>query len=468
MTTKGPSTAVANGPQRGTVARQEFGAQQLSVIAETASTAVAAKARASIEARYVMALQRPRDMDQVRSVLLHECQRPGFAKTARYAKPVGGNKVVGPSIRFAEAAIRAMGNIAVDPQIVYDDDDKRILNVTVTDLESNTTYSRDLAINKTVERRAPRGGEQVLRRRVNSSGEPTFLVRATDDDLANKEGAMVSKTIRTSGLRLLPADIIEECMGMVAKTTANEDAKDPDAARKEVFDGYARLGVTPAHLKEYLGHDGSVISPTELDDLRTLWAAIRDGEASWAEALDLRNGERAQAGQDTPQAAPAKPTDLGGLNAKLRSRQQQRDAAPAQPAPAPTEEAGAAEAEWQDPGPDGQEPPPGALAADDPDEDFIAPPVAGVNVLDGPEEIRDKLLASIAALKDERAARGWAHANKALYDSLSAHKGMQQGIAQALVVKQREIAGFTGQTAAAKGRKKGTQGTLGGDDKGGT
>nr|NIU03565.1 hypothetical protein [Gammaproteobacteria bacterium]NIV50929.1 hypothetical protein [Gammaproteobacteria bacterium]NIX84839.1 hypothetical protein [Gammaproteobacteria bacterium] len=101
--------------------------------AETASTAVAAQAAASVQARYVMALQRPRNIDQVRVDLLKECKRPGFARVAMYHKPIGKG-VTGPSIRFAEAAMRCMGNLMPEVATLYDDHDKRILRVSVTDL----------------------------------------------------------------------------------------------------------------------------------------------------------------------------------------------------------------------------------------------------------------------------------------------------------------------------------------------
>ena len=49
---------------------------------ETASAVLAAQARAVIEARYLIAINRPRDLDVVREKLLKECRRPGFAEVA--------------------------------------------------------------------------------------------------------------------------------------------------------------------------------------------------------------------------------------------------------------------------------------------------------------------------------------------------------------------------------------------------
>lgn len=139
------------------VTRNEF-ANELAA-PDTASTAVAAQAKALVEARYIMAIRRPRDMDVVRERMLKECLRPSFAAVARYTKPIGRDRSkwpTGPSIRFAEAAVRNMTNITVETMTVYDDREKRIVRVTVTDLEANVPYSQDITIAKTIERRQRR------------------------------------------------------------------------------------------------------------------------------------------------------------------------------------------------------------------------------------------------------------------------------------------------------------------------
>lgn len=271
------------------VARNEF-ANELAA-PDTASTAVAAQAKALVEARYIMALRRPRDMDVVRERMLKECARPSFAAVARYQKPIGKDRSkwpTGPSIRFAEAAVRNMTNITVETMTVYDDREKRIVRVTVTDLEANVPYSQDITIAKTIERRQKKEGDTVLSTRTNSYGDTLYILEATDDDIINKQQALISKAVRTLGLRLIPGDIVDECMEQVMVTQANDDAEDPDAAKRKLFDAFAALGVRAEQLKEYLTHDAASLSPKELADLRALYAAIRDGEATWREVMDAR------------------------------------------------------------------------------------------------------------------------------------------------------------------------------------
>src|SRR6185436_4716998 len=111
---------------------------------EVASAAVAAKAEAIAKARYVMAYNRPRNINQARITILEACKRPAFAEVARYNKPVGGGTIDGFSIRFAEEAIKAMTNVAVDSTTLFEDSEKRIVQVSVTDLEANVTYGKDI------------------------------------------------------------------------------------------------------------------------------------------------------------------------------------------------------------------------------------------------------------------------------------------------------------------------------------
>ncbi len=263
---------------------------------ETAATAAASQVKALVEARYTVALARPRDIDAVRQALMKECTRPSFAEVARYNKPVGKG-IVGPSIRFAEAAARCMTNIVVETVTTYDDDEKRILQVSVCDLEANVPYTQSITIDKTVERRTMKDGDELIRKRTNKNGEMVHIIRATEDDLLNKSNALTSKAIRTLILRLVPGDIVDECMHQVVMTQRDKDAKDPDGARLKIVDAFAALNITVADLKAYVGGDLNKLSPAELTELRGLHASIKDGETTWRAVMEAKNPETAKTGR---------------------------------------------------------------------------------------------------------------------------------------------------------------------------
>lgn len=285
---------------------------------ETAASASAAQAKANVEARFTMALHQPRDIDVVRERLLADCKRPRFAEVAQWKRPVGGKTISGPSIRLAEACIRALGNIDAQTPTVYDDDDKRIVRVSVTDLEANATYSQDITVGKTVERRDG-SGREVVGTRENSQKQMVYIVRATDDEIMVKQAALVSKAIRTCALRLVPGDLLEEALETAAATQARHDKEDPEAARKRLLDSLAAIGVSAAMLVKYLGHDTKIMSDAERADLRAIYAAIRDGEARWADFADGGGtGESGEGGkkagrQDAAKQAAARAAALAEI-----------------------------------------------------------------------------------------------------------------------------------------------------------
>lgn len=276
---------------------------------ETSAIAVATQAKALVEARFLMAINRPRNWDMVRQSIMRDCKRPRFAASARYHKPVGKKGIEGPSIRFVEAALRAMGNVDVSTPALYDDADKRNIRINVCDLESNTTYSQDVVVTKVVERKTLRQGQSPISARTNSYGDRVYLVVATDDEILNKQNALISKAVRTLGLRLVPGDITDEAMDVVRATVNDAHAQDPDAARKKLFDAFAALGVKASDIAEYVGHDVATMSPSELTHLRALHQAISDGETTWFEATDHKSG-----GKDKPAKA------TGSLKDKVKAK----------------------------------------------------------------------------------------------------------------------------------------------------
>lgn len=254
---------------------------------ETYSSIMAAQVETNVKARYAMAIAHPRDLDLVRQRMLKDARRPSFASVAIYHKPVG-NGVEGPSIRFVEAALRNFGNAYVETVVTFDNPEKRIVRVSVTDLETNTYYNQDVTIQKTVEKKSVKPGDTVLSQRVNSQGKITFTVPATDDDILNKTNALISKAVRTLGLRIIPGDITDEAIATARMTMRTQNAQDPDAAKRNIIDSFASLGITVDALKEYVGHTLDSITPAELAELRPVFTALRDGDTTWKELMDDR------------------------------------------------------------------------------------------------------------------------------------------------------------------------------------
>lgn len=298
---------------------------------ELSVSASEARAKAEIEASYTVAFHRPRSTAQARSKILEACKRTRFAEIAKYMKPVGSGKVTGPSIRFAEEAAKAYGNIRTSIDTVYEDDDLRKIRVSATDLESNLQHSMEISLRKVVERRKIRDGMEVLGERTNTQGQTVFLIRATEDDLLNKTQALASKALRTVLLRLLPQDIIEEAMDQVQDTLREQIAKDPSKHLKALADAFNSVGVRPVDLEKYLGHDLDATTPAEIDELRALFNSIKNGETTWQEAVS-------GGGDESDEMKDGTATQAARLRTKLRKVSKEAKSEPSQEAPTDTGE----------------------------------------------------------------------------------------------------------------------------------
>lgn len=292
--------------EKGLVLRDSFGISEKANSAETAIAAVQAREAARINGAYVMAERHPRSWDDVRVRLLQHCDRPGFAEVAWYRKPAGKAQINGQwvnvfaeglSARFAEVARQEMGNVQTETTIVFEDHMARIIRATSIDLERNTIDSREFTIPKFVEKRGtkekdgsftPPKGREVISQRFNTYGEPTYLVVATDDEVRMKMNSEISKTTRDESLRLIPKDIRDDCAKKIAATKADPKKTDPLQARKNVIDNFAALNVMPSDLQTYMQTDVDKLSPAQVEELRGLYVAIRDGDTTFNEALKAK------------------------------------------------------------------------------------------------------------------------------------------------------------------------------------
>lgn len=288
-------TASPSAPAEHGTIQSDAGGTEVARTSELGTSSLEAAARAMIQARFWVSKQpgMMRNWDQVEQRLIRECKRPGFANSAWFVLPIGNdaNKYpAGFTIRFAEAALRMCGNIDVEQMVIADDSWKRTVRVRVLDLETNFGYTTEVVIDKTVERSNAKDRE-VLSYRQNSYGKMTYVVAASEQEVAMKQGSAVSKAIRTSGLRLIPGDILDESKKLILATKkAGVNAEDPENARKALLDNFAELGVMPVDIAKYVEHDTDNFQPAERELLRGIFRAIKDGHATWKDVLEAKFG----------------------------------------------------------------------------------------------------------------------------------------------------------------------------------
>jgi hypothetical protein len=296
--------------EAGVTVRQEFGGSEVTRRAETAMAAMQAQQQAMVQARFVMALQRRRNWEDVRLRILNLCKSTSFAEEALYVKPVartpeewqGWTKQErlrnapadwprGFSIRFVEAALFEAGNFDCPTMVIWEDDNKRLTLVAVTDLERNSSYSRTITTPKTIERRKLKYGQTAIAIRENAAGDMLYVVRATDDEVATKEAASVSKVIRTLGEKLLPPHHKAEWRRQIEATIADKAVRDPEEAKKEILDAFFKIGIQPSEIERYLGHGVAALTPTEYVEMRGVYVAVAAGEATWSDAMQAKHGD---------------------------------------------------------------------------------------------------------------------------------------------------------------------------------
>ena len=297
--------------------------QPLAHASETAASSLAARARAEIEARTFLALSRPRSVANFRTKLLQACERTRFAEGARYSKPLGGGKyATGLSIRAAEEAARHYGNLDIAVFVISDDDERRVFRAAVTDLEANLTFSTEVIVLKTVERRNPRPGDERIRSRTTSQGNVVHVIRADEDALLTKGNSAISKAVRNLILDHVPSDIQEEVEERILATLANEEKRDPTAARKRMVDSFFALGVMPAQLEEYLGHPLATTTPAESVVLKAIFTAMKDEGVQWADVMSDRAVKAGAEAASTGKSAAA------GLRNAVKSKAEKPAAQP--------------------------------------------------------------------------------------------------------------------------------------------
>lgn len=384
------------------ITRTALGDEAIARSGETAMTATAERAKAIVQARITQAIMRPRKLTIVRERILEDCDRPSFAKVAMYARPQGNKKLLdahgdpviengrevwvpniieGLSIRFVEAAVQAMGNAEAGTVALYEDDKKKIVRCEVWDYERNISWPQEITIEKTVERSKLKKNQVPLSTRKNSYGENVYILPATDDEVRLKENRIVSMTLRTLGLRVVPGDIIDEAKERIAKTREKAHAAelagiklDPTAARKDLLDRLAKIGIRAADVVQYFGgRDFEAATPDMILEMRIIGASVISGDVTWRDVLagspyiERTGGDGDDDEPSDERAAAAREKIQGRLHEQLAKRAQNAAQAGApQNGPAP-----AAGAPSTGPAPTGA--PPAAAAPAGPEK---APPPA--------------------------------------------------------------------------------------------
>lgn len=271
-----------------TVSGQELAVQQQH--AQTGMVAVEqSRAVAESQARLVVAQARPRNEITARTKILQACDRASLAQVAVYQYPRGGQAVTGPSIRLAEVAARAWGNMEYGFREVARDLEGSEVEAFAWDLESNTRAVRYFKVKHW--RDTKRGGYALTDERDKY------------ELIAN----MAQRRVRACILEIVPGDIIEDAVARCDKTLQAHVRGDAKKPMKEVISDIvdwfsSRCGVTVEMLEARLGHKIEATTAQEVVSLSNIANSIKDGMSTREDWFDVSGAKPKANG-----AAPAEP-----------------------------------------------------------------------------------------------------------------------------------------------------------------
>lgn len=245
-------------------------------------SALAAIAKSEVEIQLDAAHKYPRQIkrfiDEANAMVSRSVD---VASMCFYSIPRDGKQIMGPSVRLAEIAASAYGNLHVGarPLDVQDGDTVCTAQGVAWDLQKN--------LRVTVEK---------TRRITTKNGK-----RFSEDMVIVTQNAAASIALRDAIFRVIPRAYIDEIYQR-AKAVAVGDSKAIGERRIAVTNRLMQMGATMEHILAALGRtDVETITAEDLEKLIGIGTAIKDGQTTVDEAFP----------EPKKEAAPLAPEDAG-------------------------------------------------------------------------------------------------------------------------------------------------------------
>lgn len=261
-------------------------AQQLQNAYELNTASAVARVQAETQAKIIVAQRMPRSESQSRQELIQAVKAsPRLAEKATYHYPRGKrqnpvtgeweeNIISGPSTYIAREAARVWRNIAYGTEVVRDDDGERQIRSFAWDMQTNVPVSQEQTFKKLIQRKqwVTKNGKRE---------QETLWVKPDERDLRELTNRYASIGERNCILKVIPSHMIDEVLEVASLVTKEDAAKHPEAARQRMEDAFLSEGVTVPMLEEYLHHPLNQTTPDEIERLRSIFQALREGSAVW-------------------------------------------------------------------------------------------------------------------------------------------------------------------------------------------
>lgn len=246
----------------------------------------------------------------MRTLTEYATLNPDVAAECFYRIPRGGTKVFGPTVRFAELALLAWGNLDVGVTLISLDGEAAVLEGRATDHETNTSTSLPL-------RRPVQSGDLSKPPHwANSAAEVTKWREGRIRDamqLSVSSGSAMAK--RNVILSIIPRAFWRG--PLLAAQRASTGKGTLDQQRKEMLDRCHAEGLTPDQVYRAVGVGGiHDLKIEHLRELASVLAQLRGGEITVADIHRL--GERVASNSVAARARASR--DDGGHDDPLAPR----------------------------------------------------------------------------------------------------------------------------------------------------
>lgn len=223
-----------------------------------------------VQGAIVMAKKFPRDEVESFNRIVRACQRKGLAENAMYEYPRGGTKVVGPSIRLAEAMAQNWGNIDFGIIELEQKNGESQVMAYAWDLETNTRQTKVFTVPHI--------------RSTKKGNVPLTDPRDIYEMVAN-QGA---RRVRACILGVIPGDVQDAAIDQCNKTMS-EGGKKPviDLVRDMAAIFEREFSVPIEAIEKYIGCKSEAFSMNDLVRLKRVYKSLHDGMAKREDYFDL-------------------------------------------------------------------------------------------------------------------------------------------------------------------------------------
>ena len=217
-----------------------------------------------VQAAMVVAKKFPRDEFEAIEKIKRACQRTTLAEQAIYSYPRGGQQVVGPSIRLAEAIAQNWGNIDYGVIELEQKNGESEMMAYAWDLETNTRVTKIFTVEH--KRDTKKGSYQLTDSR----------------DIYEATANFGARRMRACILGVIPGDVVDMAVNECKKTSVSAGSKEPMQDRIcRMLDVFKKeFKVSKEQLEEYCGRQLGSFGNEEIYLLQGVYKAIKDGQAT--------------------------------------------------------------------------------------------------------------------------------------------------------------------------------------------